>query len=140
MQRTLQQNSRFHTLLTLRKFDREDKAELVKACTDGRTTSSSDMSIDEMAKAIEILDDEQTTSIKKMRAKIIHIGRDIFDLRPRDAWEQVHYDKLNTFLFGKFKAPLHKLSYLKLIDAVTAMEKWRESETKKMVNNLLNAI
>lgn len=73
MNRTPQQNIRFHTLIRLRRLDKEDKAELVKACTDGRTISSSEMSINEMAKAIEILDDEQTGSIKKMRAKIINV-------------------------------------------------------------------
>ena len=138
--RTTQQNSRFHTLLTLRKFDREDKAELVKTITNGRTTSSAQMTVDEMRVAIERLDDEQTTSLKKMRAKIIKIARDIFDMVETDQWEQRHYDALNKFLLKKFKVQLHKLSYDQLRNAVTAMEAWRESELKKMLNGFLNAV
>ncbi len=140
MVRTLSQNSRFHTLLTLRKFDKEDKAELVRVVTGGRTTSSKEMTQDEMALAIERLDDEQTGSIKKMRAKIINVARDIFELNDRDKFEQKHYDALNNFLLKKFKAQLHKLDYHQLINAVTSMEKWRESELSKMLNALLNDV
>ena len=136
MTRTPAQNSRFHTLLSLRKFDREDKAALVHQCTKGRTESSKEMTIAEMKTAIEILDDEQQQSIKKMRAKIINIGRDIFGMAPADAWGQPQYDRLNTFLLGKYKRMLHKLSYADLVKATTAMEAWRDSETKRMVNAL----
>jgi hypothetical protein len=137
--RTLSQNSRFHTLLTLRKMDKSDKIELVKTCSDGRTTSSADLTMDEMAAAIRILEDDQTTSVKKMRAKIINVARDIFGLVPKDDWGQAEYDKLNTFLRKKFKgAELSKLTYEQLPKAVTAMEAWRKTETKNMVNQLLN--
>ena len=138
--RTREQNARFHALLTLRKFDKEDKAELVKVITNGRTDSSADMTYDEMALAIERLDSEQLSSVKRMRAKIIQIARDIFGLKPTDQWGQVHYDNLNTFLLKKFGTRLHKLNYQQLIDAVTAMEAWRDYETKKLVKQALNAV
>lgn len=140
MTRTVQQNSRFHKLLTLRKFDREDKAELVKVVTGGRTASSAQMTAAEMQLAIDRLQDDQDGSVKRMRAKIIHIARDIFGMSDREVWEQVHYDRLNTFLLKKFHCQLHKLRYEQLVDAVTAMEKWRDSELKKMLNGLLNGI
>ncbi|RIV21362.1 hypothetical protein DYU11_18320 [Fibrisoma montanum] len=133
--RTLSQNSRFHTLLTQRKFDAYEKRELVLACTNGRTDSSKLMTVDEMAAAIKHLEDDQMTSIKKMRAKIINIAKDIFSVTD---WEQKDYDALNTFLVKKFRAPLHKLSYNQLVDATTAMEKWRESAQNKMIEKLFN--
>ena len=136
MTRTLEQNGKFHKLIGLRKLDKEDKSALVLECTGGRTASSAAMTVQEMALAITILDSEQTSSIKKMRAKMIHIARDIFSLAPKDKWEQMHYDRLNAFLLGKFKAPLHKLTYSQLPNAVTAMEKWRDYATKVMVDEL----
>ncbi|GAB2586391.1 NinB/YbcN family protein [Spirosoma areae] len=140
MTRTLEQNTKFHKLVGLRKLDKEDKQALVMECSGGRTTSSATMTVQEMALAITILDSEQTSSLKKMRAKIIHVARDIFGMAPKDVWGQEHYDRLNKFLLDKFKCPLHKLTYQQLPNAVTAMEAWRGWKTKKMVNELLNAI
>lgn len=137
MIRTKDQNAIFHRLLTLRKFDREDKAELVRTITNGRTTSSSQMTVDEMRVAIKRLQDDQDASLKRMRAKIINIAKDIFGLGNRD-WEQKHYDALNAFLIKTFKVPLHRLTYTQTVDAVTAMEKWRESDMKKMLNSILH--
>ena len=88
MKRTLEQNAKFHKLVTLRKLDKEDKQALVLDCTGGRTNSSAAMTVEEMALAITLLDSEQTSSIKKMRAKMIHLARDIFSLAPKDKWEQ----------------------------------------------------
>lgn len=140
MIRTKEQNKRFHTLLTLRKLDREEKQALVVDCSGGRVSSSADMTVAEMALAITILDSEQTSSLKKMRAKIIHIARDIFGMAPTDEWKQTHYDRLNEFLQKTFKCHLHKLPYQKLPDAVTATEKWRDWKTKQLVKDLLNAV
>ena len=109
-------------------------------CTGGRTDSSAAMTVEEMALAITLLDSEQTSSIKKMRAKMIHLARDIFGLAPKDKWEQEHYDRLNTFLLAKFKAPLHKLTYQQLPNAVTAVEAWQAWEMKQVVKNLLNPV
>ncbi|WP_080058315.1 hypothetical protein [Spirosoma aerolatum] len=136
--RTKEQNSKFHTLLTLRHFDKEDKLALVQFYTGGRETSSSNMSMDEMAEAIKHLEGEQDASIRRMRAKIINVARDIFNLWPQDNWTQEHYDKLNVFLKKKFKAELSKLSYEQLRNAVTAVEKWRDSGTQKFLKDLLN--
>ena len=136
--RTKDQNVKFHTLVALRKLDKEEKQELVKHFTGGRETSSTGMTQDEMAKAIAYLDDEQTASIKKMRAKILNIARDFFGLAPKDEFAQKHYDALNVFLKKKFKYPLHKLQYEPLRKAVTGMERWRDSDMKTMLNGLLN--
>ena len=140
MERTTKQNSQFHSLLSLRKFGREEKAQLVTVITGGRTTHSSEMTYDEMELAISRLQDAQTGSEKKMRAKIINIGRDIFGLVPKDEWQQEHYDALNKFLVKTCKKPLHKLLYKELIVGVTAMERWRDSAMKTMVNDLLNPV
>ncbi|MFC5408032.1 hypothetical protein ACFPMF_01835 [Larkinella bovis] len=135
MQRTVNQNSRFHTLISLRKIEKEEKQELVKAFTGGRETSSSKMTIDEMAALIDHLEGENQASIKRMRSKIINIAKDIFAVPDMT---QRHWDALNKFLTSKFKAPLHMLKYEQLRNAVTSLERWRDSETKKMLNELLN--
>lgn len=135
--RTLEQNKRFHTLIGQRKLDREDKAALVKECTDGRTTSSSEMTISEMKLAIELLDAEQTTSVRKMRSKIIAVYRDIVNYPEPQDLQQKHWDALNTFLISKFKAPLHKLSYKGLVDATTGIEGWKSSKIRATARCLL---
>ncbi|MGA0556560.1 hypothetical protein ACO2Q8_07915 [Larkinella sp. VNQ87] len=135
MLRTANQNSVFHRLIQLRGIDREEKQELVKEFTNGRETSSARMSSDEMDALIKHLEGENQTSIKRMRSKIINIAKDIFAVSDMD---QRHWDALNKFLVGKYKAQLHKLNNEQLRNAVTSLEKWRESETKKMVNDLLN--
>jgi hypothetical protein len=135
MLRTINQNNRFHTLIQLRKITKEEKQELVNAFTGGREMSSAKMTMDEMDALIKHLEGEDQASIKRMRSKIINIAKDIFavsDLTQKD------WDALNTFLVNKFKTPLHMMKNEQLRNAVTAMEKWRGSETKKMVKELLN--
>ncbi|MGA0555804.1 hypothetical protein ACO2Q8_04070 [Larkinella sp. VNQ87] len=132
--RTNAQNARFHVLLTQRKFDREEKAELVKFYTNGRSTSSSEMTIREMQEAIEHLEGLELASIKRMRSKVIHIAKDIFGVTEM---HQEDWDNLNTFLLKTFKKKLNELDYRQLQNAVTAIERWRDSETRKMVKRLL---
>ena len=131
--RTLQQNSRFHALVGHRKLDKEEKKALCLDVSNGRTDSSSDLTFEEMNQAIKMLDSEVEGSVKKMRTKILNIARDIFGLAPSEDWTQQHYDSLNSFLVSKFKDPLHKLDYRRLVDAVTAVEKWRDTETQNAV-------
>ncbi|WP_338875685.1 hypothetical protein WBJ53_08665 [Spirosoma sp. SC4-14] len=128
MKRTTAQNARFHALLTARKFDKEEKAALVLTYTQGRSESSKDMSKEEMAEAIKHLEGLEMASIRKMRAKIINIAKDIF--RVADMM-QADWDNLNVFLTKKFKGKLNELDYETLRKAVTAMEKWKQSEDKK---------
>jgi DUF438 domain-containing protein len=138
--RTLEQNKRFHTLIGLRKFDKEDKAALVSECTNGRTTSSSEMTISEMKLAIELLDAEQTQSIKKMRSKIINLFKEIVDLGPNDDMTQAHWDTLNVYMKRTAKATIATAGYKQLIDAVTGMERWRDGELKKWLMSELTTV
>ena len=137
MTRTLQQNKRFHALIGLRKLDNEEKKALCLDVSNGRTDASSELKVEEMDQAIAMLEGQVVGSVKKMRAKVINVARDIFGMVPRDESGQQQYDALNAFLISKFKKPLHHLDYRTLVDAVTAVEKWRDSETKKMVKALI---
>ena len=138
MIRTQAQNAAFHQLLTLHKFDREDKAELVYLVSGERTRSSAELSMAEMATAIKRLEAGNQASMKKMKAKIYNIARDIFGMKGTDAWGQKHYDAVDTFMLSKFKTRVCFLTYEHLPDAVTAMEAWRKTATKKLVKTLLN--
>lgn len=138
--RTEDQNKIFHALIGQHKIDKEDKAQLVSIHTGGRTTSSAAMSQAEMAKAIKRLEAGNEASIKKMRAKVYCIARDIFGMKTDDKWEQKHYDAVDTFMRRTFKNPLRHVPQWQLPDAVTAMEAWRKTTTQAMVNNILNNI
>lgn len=140
MIRTNEQNALFHRLIAQRKLDREDKAEFVKLLTNNRTATSKEMTVDEMKLGIERLQDASESSIKKMRAKIYKIARDIFGIADGDKFEQTHYDAVDKFMVDKFKAKLHRLPYETLPKAVTAMEAWREWRRKKDIENVLNPI
>lgn len=128
MKRTNAQNSRFHALIAARKFDKEEKAALVLTYTQGRSDSSADMTYQEMNEAIKHLEGLEMASIRKMRAKIINIAKDIFCVADM---MQADWDNLNVFLTKKFKGKLNELDYETLRKAVTAMEKWKKSEDKK---------
>lgn len=138
MTRTLEQNKAFHALLTQRKFDREDKDALVLLITGGRTNSSSQMTVDEMRVAIERLQDANTSSLKKMRAKIYLIARDIFGIAEGAKFEQKDYDAVDAFMVRNFKAKLYLVPYEMLPKAVTAMEAWREWARKKAIETVLS--
>lgn len=136
MKRTLQQNERLHALIFTLRMDREEKAELVKTFTNGRSTSSKDLTFAEANLLIKYLDNQVVESIKKMRSKIINIARDIGltvggQQSAVDGQPLVDWERLNVFLVKKFKKPLHQLTRDELPNAVTAMEKWRDSNLKK---------
>ncbi len=116
-------------------MDAADKRELVADYTHGRETSSAKMTVGEMDALIKHLEGERQASLKKMRAKIINIAKDIFNVREMS---QANWDALNVFLKAKFHARLDELPYEPLRNAVTAIEKWRDYETKKMTDALLH--
>lgn len=65
-------NKHLHALLTQLNL-MEQKQDLVRQFTNGRTISSKDMSIDEARALIKSLEDQKEQRTKKMRAKIIHL-------------------------------------------------------------------
>lgn len=125
--RTLQQNERLHALVGQLRLDKEEKAELVKAFTNGRSYSSKDLTFAEADLLIKYLESQVDGSIKKMRSKIINIAKDIGLTKGGE----VDWERLNNFLIKKFKKPLNQLTRDELPNAVTAMEKWRSSNQKK---------
>lgn len=125
--RTPAQNERLHALIGQLRFDKEEKAELVKAFTNGRSTSSKDLTFAEADLLIKYLDNQQNGSIKKMRSKIINIAKDIGLVKGNE----LDWERLNKFLIDKFKQPLHQIPKDVLPKAVTAMEKWRDGNLKK---------
>lgn len=137
MERTPQQNERLHALIFTLRIDKEEKAELVKAFTNGRSYSSKDLTYAEADLLIKYLDNTVVESIKKMRSKIINIAKDIGLVKPHPNPPQqggnveVDWERLNKFLIGKFKQPLHLIPKDVLPKAVTAMEKWRDGNLKK---------
>lgn len=138
--RTKEQNAIFHRLLTRHKFDKEDKAEFVFMLSGERTRSSAELSYEEMQKGIDRLQAGSESSMKKMKAKIYNIARDIFGMTLTDQWEQRHYDAVDTFMKRTVKTRVCHMSYEQLVVAVTAIDAWRTSATKQMIDNLLNQL
>ena len=96
--RTNEQNARFHQLITFHKLDKDEKRALIEEVSNGRVTSSKDLSRIEMAKAIQTLDTQKNetlaTSRKKMMAKAINLARELGMVTGEGS--QVNFDGLNA--------------------------------------------
>jgi hypothetical protein len=137
-QRTLEQNTRFHALVFTLRLTQEEKRNLVREHSNLRTDSSKDLTLAEMQLLIRTLETMVERSITKMRSKIINIAKDVGLNKPpllpgEGVGGEVDFARLNVFLEKKFKKKLHQLTRDELRDAVTAMEKWRDSNTKKQL-------
>jgi phosphosulfolactate synthase (CoM biosynthesis protein A) len=139
MQRLKSQSARFHGLIGKLKMDKDEKKALVSQVSAGRATSSKDLTAHEMQTAIDMLSGNYDSRVAKMQAKVRAIAQDLGLLKI--VGEKADYTALNTFIERTFKAPnLFKLDYNQLRDCITALERWRDGKTKKMVNNCLNAV
>jgi hypothetical protein len=135
MKRTVEQNKLLHTLLGQLRYDAEEKAELVRTYTNGRSASSSELTSTEAKLLIGYLRQQADGSIRKMRSKIINIGKNI-GLTTQTG--DIDWVRLNVFLTKKFQKKLHELTRAELPKAVTAMKAWRDSKLKKELEGLLN--
>jgi hypothetical protein len=139
MQRLKSQNQRFHGLIGKAKMDPDEKKALVREVSAGRCTSSKDLTAHEMQKAIDILEGGVKSSIDKMQAKARAIANDIGILKVVD--KKMDYTALDAFVLRTCKkTSMFQLDYNELAVLVTALEKWRDSRMKRMINNCLNAV
>lgn len=139
MQRLKSQSARFHGLVNKQGLDADEKKEIVRWASAGRASSSKDLTAHEMQSAIERLSGEHDSRIARMRAKARAIAQDLGILKTVAG--ATDYTALNTFIMNKFKVQnLFKLEYNQLRDCITALERWRDGQTKKMVDNCLNAV
>lgn len=139
MQRLKSQSARFHGLVNKQGLDADEKKEIVRWASAGRVSSSKDLTAHEMQSAIERLSGDHDSRIAKMRAKARAIAQDLGILKMVDG--KTDYTALNTFIMKTFKVPnLFKLEYAQLRDCITALEKWRDGKTNKMINNCLNPV
>jgi len=139
MQRLKSQNERFHGLIGRLNLDPDEKKALVKEVSAGRCTSSKDLSAHEMQRAIDMLAGNFDSRIAKMQAKARAIASDLGILKPVDG--KIDYKSLNAFCLRTFKKPnMFQLDYDELRDLITALERWRNGKTKKMVNDALKTV
>jgi hypothetical protein len=139
MQRLKSQNSRFHGLISKLKLDADEKKEIVIWASKGRCTSSRDLTASEMRNAIDKLTGQYDSRIARMQAKARAIANDL-GLLPVVSGK-VDYTAMNTFIMKIFKVKsLFDLEYKQLIDCITALERWRDGRTKKMVKVALNGV
>jgi hypothetical protein len=139
MQRLKSQNQRFHGLLGKAKMDPDEKKALVREVSAGRCTSSKDLTAHEMQRAIDILEGGVKSSIAKMQAKARAIANDLGILKVED--KKMNFAALDAFVLKTCKkSSMFQLDYNELVVLVTALERWRDSRTKRMVKEVLNAI
>lgn len=138
MQRLKSQNERFHGLIGKMKFDKDEKKALVSEVSGGRCTSSKDLTAKEMQQAIQMLEGNWDSRIKKMQAKARAIAADLGILKMVDG--KADYSALNTFILKTCKKPnLFQLKYNELVVCITALERWRDYRTNRMVKESLNS-
>lgn len=139
MQRLKSQNQRFHGLVNKLGLDPDEKKEVVRLASAGRATSSKDLTAHEMQNAIDQLSGNFDSRIARMRAKARAIASDLGILKTVDG--KTDYTALNTFIEKKFKVKsLFQLEHDKLRDCITALERWRDGKTEKVIKDCLNAI
>lgn len=140
MKRTATDNARFHMLVTKNKLEKADKAELVQRVTNGRATSSKDLTHSECMAAIKILD-PATPAQKRtrydphdpcnmMRRKVLSYMHELdyetaegkIDMPRVDAWCEK---------FGKFKKKLNAHNHDELVALVSQVETMYRNEISK---------
>ncbi len=135
MQRLPSQNERFHGLIGKLGMDRDEKKELVREVSAGRCTSSADLTAHEMQKAIEMLAGTYDSRIARMAAKARAIAQDIGLIVIKEG--KPDYTAMNTFVLRTCKKPnMFQLTYDELRYLITALEKWRDNKTKKVVKEV----
>lgn len=143
MKRTPQQNKGLYRLLGMLNIQEEERGVLVNSFTDGRTSSTKEMTMVECQALINFLGNQLEESVKKMRAKAINIALDIGLLKPHPNPPQTgrayvaSWEPMNKWTMAKWKQPFYKLSNEQLRNCVTALENWRDGETQKMVKEIL---
>lgn len=139
MQRLKSQNNRYHGLVAKLKLDADEKKELVQWASKGRCTSSKDLTASEMRNLIDKLTGQYNSRIARMQAKARAIANDLGLLPVVNG--KADYTALNTFIMKTFKVnSLFDLEYKQLIDCITALERWRDSRTKRFVKEALGAV
>ena len=138
MQRLKSQNARFHGLVGKLKLDRDEKKEIVSWASGGRCTSSKDLTASEMRKAIDQLTGKYDARIARMQSKVRAIAGDLGILK--EVGGKVDYTALNSFIKRTFKVgTIFDLDYKQLINCITALERWRDGKTKKMLKEALES-
>lgn len=134
--RSNEQNARFHKLITENRYDADMKEGLVLEVSNGRVTSSKELSVIEMAKAIQHLEgtiaDAEKESRNKMMAKGINLGRDLGMVRGYG--EAQNFDRLNALCVRMYKVEkFYGLSNEQMANVITGllnMKKNRKDESK----------
>lgn len=125
-QRTINQSKAFHILLKELGLTKEEKERHIFNITEGKQTSSTELTMQEMSTLISTLKALKETRRIKMMTKINAIGRRIEYIYNND------YTKMNEWLLKQFKqAPLYKVDYSKLRDvlrAIEAIESWKNKK------------
>lgn len=138
MQRLKSQNARFHGLVGKLKLDRDEKKEVVSWASGSRCTSSKDLTASEMRKAIDQLTGKYDARVARMQAKARAVANDLGILK-KDG-DRLDYSALNSFVKKTFKVEtLFDLDYKQLINCITALERWRDGRTKKMLKEAMGS-
>lgn len=128
-------NARFHQLVGHYKLDADEKRLIVRQASNNKCESSADLTDSQLREAVKLLEGRQNDSIKRMRAKAINLARDL-NLVTGEA-PNIDWTGLNNFTQKSFKQPFYELSYQRLIDCITALEKWQNYNQNKALKNLI---
>lgn len=124
MQRTLEQNNRFHQLLGLNCYDEERKRGLIAKATGLRTVHSDQMEFEEMAMAISLLNTERKAILQRYLRVIglccTAIG---WTVQANDGYLKIDYNSLNGYIKTHYhKDNLNKLNALQLNKLVISLK------------------
>jgi hypothetical protein len=129
--RTNEQNARFHQLVIFHDIDKDEKRALVEQYSNGRVSSSKDLSVIEMSKLINSLEVDKATktadSRKRMMAKAINIGRELGMVTGEG--NKVDYEGFNALAKKMYKVEkCYELSNEQLQNFITGLENIKKNK------------
>jgi hypothetical protein len=132
-QRTLDQNKKLHTLLSLLNIDTELKEELVLQFTNHRSKSSRDMKVDECARLISYLErmsgnmaERERITLMKMRYGLYYLLRDKGYLPSMDNKEAMEH--LDNLCIKCWNTPASDMNEKRLGSILGIVRKWKQKK------------
>ncbi len=128
MKRTIEQNNRLHKLIATLNINAEQKEQLVYTYSNGRCTSSRDMSYAECNDLLRFLQSLANERASHADGRIVAMRRKFFAMVREKQWlnnGKINYDRVNQWLlkFSYLHKPLNDYTYNELPKLLSQFER-----------------
>lgn len=128
MTRTVQQNARLHKLIGMLRITAEQKETLVLSYSDGRSSSSADLTVHECDELLRFLQQQYDAINPYHDSRSQAMRRRFFSLVREKGWmidNKINYERVNAWLtkYGYLHKPLNKYTYSELPKLLSQFER-----------------